>query len=478
MAERRIGLRSMRVRTTGLAALVSAVALVAGSALLLLTLDDSLHRSGDDLARGRVHDLAVQSHDGTLPPVLDSILGNSVGQVFTTDRRVLAASPNIVGKGPISGPAPAATPSLRIIYGAPDDAELENYRVWVARADTPSGPVTVVAGSSLESVSEASQTLSRDLSIGVPLLVALVALATWLVVGRTLRPVDDIRTEVAAIRDQDLGRRVPVPVTGDEIGRLALTMNEMLDRLEQSSRRQREFVADASHELRSPVAALRAQLEVSLAHQDQDWPAAARRMLGDTDQMERLVSDLLFLARASETMPPRSALVDLDDVVLEEAARIRSRATVRVDTGQVSAAPVRGDADELRRLVRNLVENAVRHASSVVRLRVVTGDGTARLDVADDGAGVDVVDRDRVFDRFFTADASRVRGSGTGSGLGLAIARAIALRHGGDLSLVTSDEGAHFRLVLPSDPTRTNGFSRSASPRTGTGSRPGDSSPP
>ena len=338
---------------------------------------------------------------------------------------------------------------MRVLHGAADDKEKENYRVWVARADSQDGPVTVVAGASIESVGEASRTLRRDLLVGVPLLVLLVAAGTWLVVGRTLRPVEDIRAEVAGIGDADLGRRVPVPATGDEVGRLALTMNEMLVRLEDASRRQREFVADASHELQSPVTALRTQLEVGLATGEDDWPAAARRMLGDTDQMERLVRDLLFLARTTgDPAPHQRSLLDLDDVTLEEAARVRTRSDVRVDTSRVSAAPVRGDSDELRRLVRNLLENAVRHATSVVQLELRGVDGVAVLDVTDDGPGIAAEDRDRVFDRFFTADGARRRGSG--SGLGLAIARSVAVRHAGTLDLVGSNgTGAHFRLTLP-----------------------------
>ena len=448
MADRRGWPRSVRARTTLLATLVSAGALVLGSVLLLLTLDRSLHNAGDDLARSRVADLAAAAAAGRLPHP-PSVGDNGVAQVFSDDGRVLTASPNITGSPPITRPARTATPTMRVLHGAADDKEKENYRVWVARADSQDGPVTVVAGASIESVGEASRTLRRDLLVGVPLLVLLVAAGTWLVVGRTLRPVEDIRAEVAGIGDADLGRRVPVPATGDEVGRLALTMNEMLVRLEDASRRQRDFVADASHELQSPVTALRTQLEVSLATGEDDWPAAARRMLGDTDQMERLVRDLLFLARTTgDPAPHQRSLLDLDDVTLEEAARVRTRSDVRVDTSRVSAAPVRGDADELRRLVRNLLENAVRHATSVVHLDLRTVDGVAVLDVTDDGPGIAAEDRDRVFDRFFTADGARRRGSG--SGLGLAIARSVAVRHAGTLELVGDDgAGGHFRLTLP-----------------------------
>ncbi|NUR07601.1 MAG: HAMP domain-containing histidine kinase, partial [Nocardioidaceae bacterium] len=341
-------------------------------------------------------------------------------------------------------------PRVRTVDGAPDDDETEDYRVWLARADTPGGPVTVLAGSSLESVREATRTLRRDLLVGVPVLVLLVAVGTWLVVGRTLRPVEDLRAEVASVGDDDLDRRVPVPASGDEVSRLAVTMNQMLARLEEAHHRQRRFVADASHELQSPLTALRSQLEVALAHPGEDRDELARRLLADTDRMERLVRDLLYLARASEaTVPPPRTLVDLDDLVLEEAARLRATTAVAVDTSGVSAAPVRGAADELRRVVRNLLENAARHARTTVAVSLATHGDAVRLDVRDDGPGVAAPDRERVFDRFWTADPARTPATG-GSGLGLPIARAVAVRHGGTLDLAARDgPGAHFVLRVP-----------------------------
>jgi len=440
----------MRVRTTLLATAVSGLALVAGAVFLLLTLDQSLHRSGDDLARGRVHDLAASAQRGALTPELTGIGGEGVGQVFGRDGRVLAASPNIIGRAPITSTSSSSTPFLRVLHDAPDDNQTEDYRVWTMAARAPSGPVTVVVGSSLESVGEASRTLRRDLALGVPLLLLLVASGTWLVVGRTLRPVEDIRSEVASISDEELDRRVPVPGAGDEISRLAITMNQMLDRLEEGSRRQRDFVADASHELQSPLTALRTQLEVALAHDTSDWPATARLMLADTDDMERLVRDLLYLARTYDGVSTsRRELVDLDDVVLEEVARLRGSTEVRLCSEAVSAAPVLGDVDDLRRLVRNVLENAVRHADSEVQVALAAEETAVRLDVVDDGPGIAVEDRDRVFDRFYTSDGSRSRY--TGSGLGLAIARQVAEHHSGALRVVGEEAGgAHLELTLPS----------------------------
>ena len=451
MVERRPAL-SVRLRTTLLASALAAVALVVASVALVATLDRSVVTTGDGLARSRVSDLAVLARHGDLPRVLAAVGGNGVAQVVTLDGRVLAASPNVQGAGPITGVRPpvGAPSEVHTLRGAPDDNETEDYRVWVQASTSPAGPVTIVAGSSLESVREASHTLRRALWVGTPATVLVLGVLIWLVIGRALRPVEEIRSRVESISGRDLDRRVPVPRARDEIGRLAVTMNQMLDRLEAAQRRQREFVADASHELQSPVAAIRAEVEVARAHPEGvDWPELARGILADCDRTERLLRDLLFLARHDElgAVEPTHPL-DLDDLVLEEVSRTRPLTGIEIDTSAVSAAPVAGRDDELRRLVRNLLENAVRHADQRVTVTAGCVDGRARVEVLDDGPGVPDGQRDRVFDRFHRGDVSRSRDTG-GTGLGLAIARAVAERHGGTLDLADSPRGACFVLDLP-----------------------------
>ncbi|MEJ7744617.1 MAG: ATP-binding protein [Nocardioidaceae bacterium] len=447
----------MRTRTTVLACAVVALTLTAGAAGLLATLEHSLSTNRDDLSRAQLTDLAVQAADGSLPAVVADLGDNSVAQVFLETGEVLAASPGLVGEGPVLSTMPeSSTPRLLTLRGVPDDLETEDYRVWVTRVEGPSGPAAVVVGASLESVEQAVSTLRGALIVGIPLLVALLALSMRVMVGRALKPVEDIRAEVATINDKALNRRVPVQGAGDEISRLADTMNGMLDRLEAASRRQQEFVADASHELQSPLAALRTQLEVSLAHPDGvEWSALATDLLADSDRMEQLVADLLFLARedATQRAPSRDP-VDLDVVVLEEATRVRARTDVSVDTSAVSGAATRGNREELSRLVRNVVENAVSHARSHVAIALAETSADIRLVVSDDGPGVPEEHRDRIFDRFARVEGSRVRGKGsTGTGLGLSIAQAIAERHGGSIFVEgtssTACDGARFVVGLP-----------------------------
>jgi signal transduction histidine kinase len=449
-------LSTVRARTTLLATLATAAVLVAASIALMSLLTSELTESGDSTSQARVRDLLASVAEGSLPATIDPGDDESVAQVVAADGTVLAASPNVEGRPPLVDWVATSGELVQATVEGPDDDETEQYRIWYADGNAAGTPVTVVVGRSLESVQEASAAARRLVLVGVPLVLALLAATVWLAVGRALRRIDDITSTVAGIDASELGRRVPETGVDDEVGRLATTMNKMLGRLEDSVHRQRAFVADASHDLQSPLTGLRTQLEVGLARPaDVDVEEWARRLLATSTEMELLVGDLLALAvEEGSSEPPRRDLLDLDALVLEEAARARPATEVTIDTAGVSAAPVAGEAASLRRLVRNLLENAVRHASSQVRLGLTTAADHVVLDVVDDGPGVDAGDRDRVFDRFFRADPARqpgTRGSGGGSGLGLAIVRQVAERHGGAVALLPGrpDEGAHFRVTLP-----------------------------
>ena len=448
--------RSLRARTTLLAtALVAVVLAVAGWALVGV-LESQLRASKDDLSRARVAELSGQVRDGTLDRQVVDVGDDGVAQVVDADGKVLAASSGLAGSPPVVRVEDVGTsPRLVLLDGVQDDDETEDYRAWAVRVDGPDGPAAALVGDSLESVDEATSALRRGLLVGLPVLAGLTAAGTWLVVSRSLRPVEQVRAEVATVSASDLDHRVPVPPTGDELASLASTMNDMLDRLEAGAVRQREFVADASHELQSPLTSLRTQLEVIRAHPEQDWSSAAADLLQDTLRMERLVRDLLTLARQDAGLEPRrDELVDLDVVLAEELRRVRASTSVEVRATEVDAAPVRGDADGFARLLRNLLENAVAHAASRVTVTLRSNASSAVVEVADDGPGIPDEQRERVFERFARIEGARARGESSfaGTGLGLAIARGIAVRHGGTLVVAKSrTPGAVLELTVPLD---------------------------
>ena len=440
---------SLRTRATLLGTAAFAVLLAVGAFLLVSTLETRLTQASDQLSRSRVRDLLSLARTDKLPASLVNVDDNGAAQVVGPRGQVLATSANLPAR-PIAHLD--AGPTLRTAtFRAPDDREVETYRFWYAAGPSPRGRVVVYVGDGLESVSEATSALRRELEVGVPVVVLALAIVFWLVLGRALARLDRIRREVERISEENLHTRVAGGGVGDEVGRLAATMNAMLERLETAVQRQRDFVADVSHDLQSPLASQRLALEVALERPDAiDVPELRSGVLEATTQMESLVRDLLVLASLDGGPAPASSLVDLDALVLEEAVRARTHRDVQVDTSAVSGAPAWANPDDLRRVVRNLLDNAVAHAASRVELAVTAGEDDARLVVSDDGPGVAPEHRERIFDRFYRGETARTPSSG--SGLGLAIARGLAERNGGRLELLPSDRGAVLRLVLPSGP--------------------------
>jgi signal transduction histidine kinase len=365
----------------------------------------------------------------------------------------------------------AAPPDDESAAGTTDDVPDEDGAFRVASQRVEGEPATVVhVAAPLDDVDESTELLARSLALAVPLVTAILAVLVWVLAGRTLRPVESIRREVARIGADDLARRVPVPPGDDEVARLARTMNAMLDRVEDASERQHRFVGDASHELRTPLARMRSELEVDLAHPTGADPTATHRsVLEETIGMQRLVDDLLRLARADGTRSPAgdagvagtgaerdrgAATSRLDLAAAAEVSRARSTSPVALDTTALEPVTVAADEQEVRRIVANLLDNAARHARSHVAVTVEgpddAGAGTARLTVADDGPGVPADEAERIFERFARLDDARSARDG-GAGLGLAIAREIAERHGGSLALDAAHrDGARFVLRLPS----------------------------
>jgi signal transduction histidine kinase len=301
-------------------------------------------------------------------------------------------------------------------------------------------------------LSEVQRTLNTQVLLllcASALLLGLFTGVVWVATGRVLRPVEAIRREVADITAHDLSRRVSVPRGQHEITRLATTVNATLDRLEGAVRDNQRFVADASHELRGPLAALRAELEIATAHPElAHWDAVVRDALADTCRLQELTTDLLLLARL-DGVPGATAVgtVDLAAVVRDELARRRSRHAITTELPD-QPVPVPGSRALLARLLGNLLDNAERHAASTVSVRLRTCGGQALLDVADDGSGIPPAARERVFDRFTRLDDARARDTG-GSGLGLPIARRIATTCAGSLRVADDTGGARFTAELP-----------------------------
>lgn len=458
MGERWRRLGTVRVRTTIGATLAVGLALVVGSIALMGALRARLVDDVEVAARLRAEDVVGLLEAGT-PPVSLSIDDDdeSVVQVIDAQGEVVLSSHNVEGNGPLTeldqlddlDDDDAVTVAD---LGLGGDDEHPSFRVVALEAETERGEVTVLVARTLESAEEGVAAVRDVLLVGVPLLGLLVAATTWVVTGRALGPVEAIRLEVAGINASGLDRRVPEPAADDEIARLARTMNDMLARLEEARDRQQRFVSDASHELRSPIATIRHELEVFLADPDRvDAPQLAGDLLAEDLRMQALVEDLLLLARSDEQTGGRTRRpVDLDDLVLAEAARLRSRGRARVDVTGVSAGQVVGDAGQLERVVRNLVENAERHAAGQVRLQLATTAGWVVLTVTDDGAGVAEADRARIFERFTRTDEARARNTG-GYGLGLSIVREVVQSHGGTVAVDDADPppGARFVVTLP-----------------------------
>ena len=437
-------LATIRAITTVAATIVVTIALVVGAAGLIAALRRTMVDELTEAARAQAADVVGQLEAGR-PPVLE-VAGadEQLIQVMTPAGAVVAASPNMAGRPAVVRLAPGQ--SARVVTPLDDD----EFVAVAEGAQTSDGPRIVLVARALVDVLDTTTVITRLLVIGLPLMVAVVALTTWFAVGRALAPVEAIRCEVDAISAAQLHRRVPRPKADDEIGRLAATMNRMLERLESARNSQRRFVSDASHELRSPITTIRQHAEVALAHPEHVTAAElAEVVLAEQQRMQRLVEDLLLLARVDEHVPLTRAAVDLDDLAFEEGHRLRSATSKRVDTSGVNAVRVQGNADALRRMVRNIGENAIRHASSRVDVTLVERGEEVVLTIDDDGPGIPATERARVLQRFVRLDEARSRDEG-GSGLGLSIVDEVVRAHGGSMSIEQSPlGGARIVITLP-----------------------------
>lgn len=438
--------RSVRGRTTIGATLVVAVALVIGAVSFYAVLSTSVFGSTQRAAEQRLEQLGervdgAEGSEGSDGRGIES-LDDELAQIVGSDGSVRAASEDArdaLG----STPLPVADDAQRMtIDGEP----------MLVVSDDLDDDRTLVLAVSTEDDAETLATVATLLAVAVPLLLLLVAGTTWLVTGRALCPVTRIRQEVDGITAERLDQRLAVPESADEIAALATTMNGMLDRLDAAATAQRRFVSDASHELRSPLATIRQHAELAQAHPGVTSIGELAEVVSEEGiRLQGIVESLLLLARLDEGVRPHNDPVDLDDAALAEVRRLRT-AGLQVDGSGIHAARVSGDPRLLGQLLRNLVDNAARHARARVAIAVTPSDRHVFVTIEDDGAGVPVEERERIFERFVRLDDARSRDGG-GSGLGLAIVRGIAAAEGG--TVVVDDSrwgGARFVLTLPLAP--------------------------
>ena len=449
--------QSLRARLTLIATALFSLAVITGVVLVLTVQRYALTRVLDQSASKAARDVAQQLRGGQRPadPIVPSSAGIAAVQVVDDDNAVIAAS---AGRAAIGGSFVSNENLEAIRAGARLTVSPPTFSDRLRVLGRKVGSRTVLVYTELNRVDDSVRILTRAALIGGPLAVLLMATATYGAVTLSLRPVAALRHGAADITAAGLARqRLPVPGAQDEIHRLAITLNAMLDRIDSATSRQRTFVGDAAHELRSPLASLRVQLEVAQRlGPTADWDGVIDDVLVDVDRLDRLVEDLLTLARLDES----GSVGRREPVALDELAGsvtggyVHARVPVRINATPVTLA---GDPDALRRVVINLVDNAVRYAAHEVLVTVapttVEGQPRALLTVEDDGPGIPAAERSKVFDRFYRVQESRSRASG-GTGLGLSIVRDIVRNHDGRVRMTERAGGApglRAEVLLPAE---------------------------
>jgi signal transduction histidine kinase len=435
-----------------------ALALAAAAILLLSALRLSLVRSLDDSARQGALGVAALADTGQLPDPVPVGAGTITIQVLNAQGGIADASPDADRLVPLLprnvAIAAARTGQSRTVAGPPRGLPSLLQVVAVSASDDR----IVIAAVSYAQAEDSITMLARVLLIGTPLLFGLLALVIWLITGYMLRPIAELRRGAAEVTQTGVPRDLPVPPARDEVRSLAITLNDMLSRLAAAQQRQRDLVSDTAHELRSPIASIRTQLEVALDHPDGlDWLETARDVHADTLRLARLAEDLLLLARLDEQGLIRPGKpTDLSALCGSVTERYESaRVPVLADapgSGVPGSCVVLGDPDALSRVMVNLLDNAVRHAASQVSVSVRRDGGSALLTVRDDGPGIAARDIERAFGRFSRLDSARSRtgdAGEAGAGLGLAIVRAAAEAHGGTASLRDAGPGLLAEVRLP-----------------------------
>lgn len=444
----------VRKSSVVIAVAVVFLALLGGGALLVLALQNALTSTATGSAVSRAGALASLATDSGIDAAIAEVEGDSrpvqLLQILAPDGSVLAASRPGLDARPLSQLSPPAGSTATVHTDVKDVGSTDDFVVAAQGFELNSQTYGVQVATPLAVEAATVRTVALFLLGGTPVLLVVVGLATWVLVGRALQPVEVIRGQVSQIDARRLAARVAVPPTKDEIAALATTMNVMLDRLEASDRVQRSFVSDASHELRSPLSTVITAAEVSAADPSGAlWEQRLQTVLVESNRMRFLVDNLMTLAKAdSHDLDLLEVDVDLDDVVDAEAQQLRTRTTHQVRS---TLPPVRitGDPRRLEQVVRNVLENADRHALSTIEVSLDADDTTVTLRVDNDGDPIEESMRERIFERFVRLDDSRSRDSG-GSGLGLAISAEIVRAHGGTIRASETPTGwCRFEVLLP-----------------------------
>ena len=418
----------VRARTTAIAVTVVAVVLTTVAVAVVWLIGRTITDQVRDVVSARLDQLAVAPPETSTVPSVDP---EEEAIQVVIDGEVVASTTNVEGRPPIA--------SLEDGEEAVVDDVVAGEGPFLVVA-TVGGDRGILAARSLDDAVEVSRAATVSLAVGMPIVVAVVGVLTWYLVGRALAPIDAMRAEADRISAAELHRRLPDRGAGDEVGRLARTLNGMLARLEDAQRRQRRFVSDASHELRSPIASIRQAAEIGRTEADPVVRDLGETVLAEATRLQTLVDDLLVLASVDEGEGGGLEDVDVDDLVLAEAERLRSTTAIDVDTSGVGPGRVRGNRRQLGRVFRNVADNAARHARATVAVGVATSDGRVIATIDDDGPGIPPEERLRALERFVRLDEGRGRADG-GSGLGLAIVHDVTIAHGGRVALGTSPLG-------------------------------------
>ncbi len=440
----------IRLRVAAAFAVAMAVVLVLAGSLVYLRLGSHLARVLDLQLRLRAQDLAVIVREpganlGETGGGRFFEPGETYSQLIDARGRVLEASPSLDRTTLLTAD------ELRRALDAPIFANRDSVpgldepsRILATPVRQRQEKVVLVVGATREERNETLRSLRNELFVAGPLALVLATLTGYLLAGLALRPVDSMRRRAAAISAEKPGERLPVPRTGDEIQRLGETLNEMLGRLELALQRERDFVADAGHELRTPLALLRTELELALRHggSPDELREAIRTSSEEVDRLAQLAEDLLLIARSDHgQLALRTEAVEVSALLGSVARRFEWRAQGAgriLNAVEVPGLELSGDRIRLEQALGNLVENALRYGAGEVRLSASASDGVVELHVTDGGSGFPPEFLETAFERFTRPDAARPRG---GAGLGLSIVRVIAEAHGGSAHAANREEG-------------------------------------